>query len=1371
MDTTNAAANGNITLEGFIDTRGIDNAAAGKGGLIQLTTVNGNITTQAGATLNAEGGDAGADGVPDDEGGVIRLTAVDAGNVENVGDIQTGDFVRTSTELAKPVRVILNAEEDVTINKAIVTRGGSVDIDAGRNITSTLDGDIRTTGDTANEDSGDVTMDTTNAAVIGRITLAGFIDTRGIDNAAAGKGGLIQLTTVNGNITTQAGATLNAEGGDAGADGVPDDEGGLIQLTAADAGNVENVGDIQTGDFVRTSTELAKPVRVILNAEEDVTINKAIVTRGGSVDIDAGRNITSTLDGDIRTTGDTANEDSGDVTMDTTNAAVIGRITLAGFIDTRGIDNAAAGKGGLIQLTTVNGNITTQAGATLNAEGGDAGADGVPDDEGGLIQLTAADAGNVENVGDIQTGDFVRTSTELAKPVRVILNAEEDVTINAAIVTRGGSVDIDAGRNITSAAAGDIRTTGDKADEDSGNVTMDTTNAALNGDIRLAGFIDTRGIENAAAGKGGLIQLTTVNGNITTQTGATLNAEGGDANADGVPDDNGGVIALDAVTGSVFDSAASIQNNQIELAAHGLQTGDLVIYTNGGGTDIGGLTNGKTYAVIVVDANNIRLAATQEAAINNGTAISITSDAVGTAHRLVTTRGDVTLGDIIRTSNNGVVRLEASGRIVDGTGPLGTKAVNIIAPALLMRAQTGIGDGGSGNAADIRIDGAGLPGASGIRIAAVTNSGDINITSLANLTTVTDVVGGGTIQSFDAGDASDGNDAAGFSDDLDLLNTSRLRIRDNSRNATFDGNITLIAAIGTIDIGEIGAAWGVRNAAGGDVILHAATDVVVRNNVGIVARDTNPVGNLTVEHVTNESIRISTTTGNIVLGNAVTITTDECSDDSFNGSKDEVLLRAGTNGDQLFNYGTDLTIATDGGIAKDFLARDPIFFTPATPINSPIIATVTLDPLKEIYLVEFTFSGIGTLNEENLRIDVDWRDPGNGTRVETFYLNNDSADLSISHEYESSDFVDFVIANKPKFLVDFSVSKHHSIQVLGGSVQEGNGVSVPIANTPQNRPGLISSTDDNTTGSFQLFDPKQLPATDPETTELADLISDTESKDVDLESGLVEVAIPTIVLPQIAKDPTPPAPNPAPVPVPNPAAPVLLTVQATAPEETPSPTPQSPSEDYFQLRDQFGNVVRGFDRIPDEEGELLLQPTELRIWVQKNLQEQTGLQLWLITEKVVGSGSVTIARPVLKFDVSNGIPFPADEALPENFEFPQLQLDVSDEEMSEDNDASNKTSPDAGASAAPTDEMPDAEKPAEKENADNDPAVGNPGDVPKPSDKAEKPASEEQPQASSTLQRSAMASVAVAAVLNRPQAVSNGFSQSRKLLNKLLSQR
>ena len=635
----------------------------------------------------------------------------------------------------------------VVFNTAIDTNGGDFRVDTDGTVSAQS---IDTTGDAANEDSGNVTINAgLNVMLRDTITTAGFDNNASAADSAAGN---VTITTVNGNITT---AAISAVGGDNNdADALANGEGGVITLNA-NALNPVARGDVIIDGAINTSTEAAATIKVNIDADRDVTINQAIVTRGGYVDIDAGRNITSTADGDIRTTGDKANEDSGNVTMDTTNAALTGNVTLAGFIVTSGFDNnasAADSAAGNVTITTVNGNITT---AAISAVGGDNNdADALANGEGGVITLNA-NALNPVARGDVIIDGAINTSTEAAATIKVNIDADRDVKISRAIVTRGGYVDIDAGRDIRSIATGDIRTTGDIANEDSGNVTMDTTNAAANGNITLEGFIDTRGIDNAAAGKGGLIQLTTVNGNITTQAGATLNAEGGDAGADGVPDDNGGVIALDAVTGSVFDSAASIQNNQIELAAHGLQTGDLVIYTNGGGTDIGGLTNGKTYAVIVVDANNIRLAATQEAAINNGTAISITSDAVGTAHRLVTTRGDVTLGDIIRTSNNGVVRLEASGRIVDGTGPLGTKAVNIIAPALLMRAQTGIGDGGSGNAADIRIDGAGLPGASGIRIAAVTNSGDINITSLANLTTVTDVVGGGTIQSFDAGDASD----------------------------------------------------------------------------------------------------------------------------------------------------------------------------------------------------------------------------------------------------------------------------------------------------------------------------------------------------------------------------------------------------------------------------------------------------------------------------------------------------------------------------------------------------------------------------------------------------------------------------------------
>ena len=63
--------------------------------------------------------------------------------------------------------------------------------------------------------------------------------------------------------------------------------------------------------------------------------------------------------------------------------------------------------------------------------------------------------------------------------------------------------------------------------------------------------------------------------------------------------------------------------NTINVAAHGHTTGDKVTYRNGGGTSIGGLTDGSTYYVIAADANNFQLASTSDKA-TAGTAISLT---------------------------------------------------------------------------------------------------------------------------------------------------------------------------------------------------------------------------------------------------------------------------------------------------------------------------------------------------------------------------------------------------------------------------------------------------------------------------------------------------------------------------------------------------------------------------------------------------------------------------------------------------------------------------------------------------------------------------------------------------------------------------
>lgn len=92
------------------------------------------------------------------------------------------------------------------------------------------------------------------------------------------------------------------------------------------------------------------------------------------------------------------------------------------------------------------------------------------------------------------------------------------------------------------------------------------------------------------------------------------------------------VKALYAVP-KTFNGASAVDptTDQITLTAHGLSEGQAVVYSNGGGTTVVGLTSGSTYFVIPVDANNIKLATTKANALA-GTAINITADGVGAAH-------------------------------------------------------------------------------------------------------------------------------------------------------------------------------------------------------------------------------------------------------------------------------------------------------------------------------------------------------------------------------------------------------------------------------------------------------------------------------------------------------------------------------------------------------------------------------------------------------------------------------------------------------------------------------------------------------------------------------------------------------------------
>ena len=76
-------------------------------------------------------------------------------------------------------------------------------------------------------------------------------------------------------------------------------------------------------------------------------------------------------------------------------------------------------------------------------------------------------------------------------------------------------------------------------------------------------------------------------------------------------------------------SAVNTSSEVITLGSHWFSTGDTVLYSNGGGTTIGGLVNNTVYYIIKASSTTVKLASSLSNA-NAGTAINLTSAGSGT---------------------------------------------------------------------------------------------------------------------------------------------------------------------------------------------------------------------------------------------------------------------------------------------------------------------------------------------------------------------------------------------------------------------------------------------------------------------------------------------------------------------------------------------------------------------------------------------------------------------------------------------------------------------------------------------------------------------------------------------------------------------
>ena len=103
----------------------------------------------------------------------------------------------------------------------------------------------------------------------------------------------------------------------------------------------------------------------------------------------------------------------------------------------------------------------------------------------------------------------------------------------------------------------------------------------------------------------------------------------GENNSFKILDDLAFTTTFDGSNAAVVSQSA----DTITINNHRFLTGSRVTYSNGGGGNITGLTNGTVYFTIKVDHNTIKLA-TNASNANSGTAINITGTGTGASHSL-----------------------------------------------------------------------------------------------------------------------------------------------------------------------------------------------------------------------------------------------------------------------------------------------------------------------------------------------------------------------------------------------------------------------------------------------------------------------------------------------------------------------------------------------------------------------------------------------------------------------------------------------------------------------------------------------------------------------------------------------------------------
>lgn len=1243
----------------------LSQAAAGN---IRLTSSTGTVTVTAAqrGVSSSVSGTILLRALGGSDGNIVIDGAV-TGTVDTISLLADNDirFGEDATVGSATGDVLITADNDalgggsitMTDGSQVVSVSGDISLLSDQNIalaSLSTSAEVRVTSLTADiTDSGDAHQD----IVAGHAALR---SATGIGHAGALETTLSNLAfrnTASGDVAIENTGSLVISENDGLANSV--NPGGSILLRTTDSltfdadvsagtdltacvlsGDITLNAELDVSDTVRLQSGDG---RVLQNSSGMITTTDLGVSASASIDLDGTVNdISNVFAAESTASGfiDFANQSGmtvGSVPASACFSQIPGVSTTNGSIrlttgagDLVGMEAiTAGGTGDIVLATTTSGNVYVNSvtadgnAVSINAAAGGAileyGSDGTADIAGATIELMA-DFG-IGDTAELEIDAVALAATTMAGSIR-LLDTSSGITIDAVGATTGVS--------ITSGSTSD-----DIILRSAGTMTVDAP------------------VTNAA---GGNILLTVEEADADINANAPVSSAGGHLTLTSDDDIalNSNVTTLATRTISVFASNRVVEGTAVDGI---IMAADASVSTAGGNIHLSSIGEGDVVLGFVS-------AGTGDVSIESERSVHSNVNALNVAARSLR---------IVSDSNN-----DQSGTIGMPDMPVRTAVTTLAATSADGLFVQEADDLLIGDTADIQIERVLVDGTTSvitnnsITNLTTTDSGNMNVDAGGSLTTeagVTVVATGGDI-SLSAGDT------------LRILGDVKSVVSPNlttlSLSATAGQAILHVVSTSGYEPGQTIALKG----------DDASTELFTVTGVSgaTLTLSDSLVGNFSATnasverfkaaaiHLSGSDVAVGVDDRSIVPREFdVTITTDDnsaanASIEDYDPSTpfpvdDRIEILADnpatlTASDGTVTFADSITLRTDGGVALQLTPR------PAVGMLSTAFFVFETDPLPTVIdNAPGFFAGqatslnafeveIGVAGEENLQVDVDWQDPADETavltdsdlqsqaqgfgidnvlsseRVQRFLIASGGTVNQLGHLYSSTDLVLFqTIQNRTVIEVDFSVSHHESISVLGASIVR-NGIFELVSG------GVLTSTDDAST-------------VDDSVTAVAGVPPGPV-----FENGTAIFTIPTTVPPPGLFVVTAPVNVGAPVQF---APPETTTVfETNAIQEFGGGVVSDSAigtDVYLQIRRQYELdtepeiVLRS---IRGDDADFISSRLRFEEFVSRNpdLTDGAGYEVWLITE----TGGQRVERPIVKFEITGGRPGPATEELPETFE-------------------------------------------------------------------------------------------------------------------------